>query len=126
MPAGTWTHLLDGRTLEGGRWVTESYGFDSLPLLVRPGTVLPVGARDDSPEYDWADGVTLRLFEIPDGFDEVVVVPASQVTGGAATEFRVVREGAEIRATSSSASPWQLELGGRLVEAASGTAVLAL
>lgn len=126
VPAGTWTHLLDGRTLEGGRWVTESYGFDSLPLLVRPGTVLPVGARDDAPEYDWADGVTLRLFEIPDGFDEVVVVPASQVTGGEATEFRVVREGAEIRATSSSVSPWRLELGGRLVEAASGTAALAL
>ncbi|MBD9698490.1 alpha-xylosidase [Flavimobilis sp. GY10621] len=126
VPAGTWTHLLDGRTLEGGRWVTESYGFDSLPLLVRPGTVLPVGARDDSPEYDWADGVTLRLFEIPDGFDEVVVVPSSQATGGEATEFRVVREGAEIRATSSSVSPWRLELGGRLVEAASGTAALAL
>jgi len=26
-------------------------------VLVRPGTVLPIGARDDGPEYDYADGV---------------------------------------------------------------------
>ena len=38
------------------------HGFDSLPLLVRPGTVLPIGARDDRPDYDYADGVALRLF----------------------------------------------------------------
>ena len=57
-PAGTWTHLLDGRTISGPRWVTETHGFDSLPVLVRPGTVLPIGARDDGPEYDYADGVS--------------------------------------------------------------------
>ena len=41
VPEGTWTHLLDGSTLTGPRWFDEVYGFDSLPLLVRPGTVLP-------------------------------------------------------------------------------------
>ena len=40
------------------------HGFDSLPLLVRPGAVLPIGARDDRPDYDYADGVTLHLFGI--------------------------------------------------------------
>ncbi len=54
----------------------ERHGFDSLPLLVRPGTVLPVGARTDRPDYEWADGVTLRLFELPDGHDSTTTVPS--------------------------------------------------
>ena len=43
VPAGTWTHLLDRRARSPARrWVTEKHGFDSLPLLVRPGAVHPV------------------------------------------------------------------------------------
>jgi len=43
--------------------VEEVHGFDSLPVFVRPGTVLPIGAQDDGPEYDYADGVALHLYE---------------------------------------------------------------
>ena len=46
----------------GRRWVRERHGFDSLPLLVRPGAVIPIGARDDRPDYDYADGVTLTAY----------------------------------------------------------------
>jgi alpha-D-xyloside xylohydrolase len=35
LPAGTWTHLLDGRTVEGGRWMNETYDFMSLPVWTR-------------------------------------------------------------------------------------------
>ncbi|MEX3106709.1 MULTISPECIES: alpha-xylosidase [unclassified Streptomyces] len=65
VPAGTWTSLLTGENVTGPRWVDEQHGFDSLPLLVRPGTVLPLGAVDDTPEYDYAAGVTLRLHTSP-------------------------------------------------------------
>ncbi len=37
VPAGRWTSLLDGRVVEGPRWVRETHGFLSLPLLVREG-----------------------------------------------------------------------------------------
>ena len=43
---------------------SETHGFDSLPLLVRPGAVIPIGARDDRPDYDYPDGVALHLFGI--------------------------------------------------------------
>jgi alpha-D-xyloside xylohydrolase len=36
----------------------------SLPLLVRPGTRLPWGARDDRPDYDYDEGLTWREFEV--------------------------------------------------------------
>lgn len=62
LPAGEWTHLLTGERVTGGGWRREVHGFDSLPLYVRPGTVLPWGARDDRPDYDYHDGLRLRVF----------------------------------------------------------------
>ena len=45
----------------------ERHGFSSVPLLVRPGSVIPFGAVDDRPDYDYADGVTLHAYALPDG-----------------------------------------------------------
>ncbi len=41
---GQWTNYLTGETVTGGSWRTEAHGFDSLPLDVREGSVLPIGA----------------------------------------------------------------------------------
>ncbi|MCW3493489.1 alpha-xylosidase [Microbacterium sp. SSM24] len=62
LPDGEWTSLLTGETVTGGRWRRETHGFDSLPLYVRPGAVLPWGARSDRPDYDYLDGLQLRVF----------------------------------------------------------------
>ncbi|MDL2229658.1 alpha-xylosidase [Treponema sp. OttesenSCG-928-L16] len=37
LPPGSWTHLLDGRVEQGGKWKSESCGFLTLPLWVRGG-----------------------------------------------------------------------------------------
>jgi alpha-D-xyloside xylohydrolase len=37
LPAGKWTNYFTKDVVEGGRWVTEQHGFDSLPLYVREG-----------------------------------------------------------------------------------------
>jgi len=111
VPEGTWTSLWDGATITGPRWVQQRHGFDTLPLYVRPGTILPVGARDDTPEYAWADGVTLRCFELPDGYDRTVTVPGG--TGAEAT-FRVVRDGDVVVASSADAAGrWSVRVGDR-------------
>jgi alpha-D-xyloside xylohydrolase len=75
LPEGTWTHLLTGERLTGSRWVTETHGFDSLPVLVREGAVIAVGAVDDRPDYDWADGVELRWFAPSEGQSQRVRLP---------------------------------------------------
>ncbi|WP_265521914.1 alpha-xylosidase [Oerskovia flava] len=120
VPAGTWTRLVDGAadgpaadlpsTVTGPRWVTETHGFDSLPVLVRPGTVLPVGARTDRPDHDWADGVTLHAFELPDGHDSVVTVPGHP--GAAGASFRVRRTGTVLTVVSDDApATWSVRYG---------------
>ncbi len=40
LPAGKWTNYFTKQVVEGGRWITEQHGFDSLPLYVREGKSL--------------------------------------------------------------------------------------
>ncbi len=67
LPAGRWTHLLNGEVREGGRWYRERHDYLSLPLYVRPGTLLALGADDTRPDYDHARGATFRLYELAEG-----------------------------------------------------------
>ncbi|SIQ33728.1 alpha-xylosidase [Micromonospora avicenniae] len=87
VPAGTWTHLVTGEQLTGPAWFTERHEFDSLPVLARPGAVIPFGNRTDRPDYDWADGVRLRLFAPTEGQRTRVRVPSPG--NGPAAEFEV-------------------------------------
>jgi alpha-D-xyloside xylohydrolase len=113
VPAGRWTRYLTGEIVEGPGWVHETHGFDSAPLLVREGAVIPVGARQDRPDYDYRDGVTLRLFELGEGRTAVVVPGPS----GSDTVFTVTRAGSEIRVGRAGESlPWAVQLGDAVTE----------
>ena len=62
LPTGTWENLLTGDTAEGNCWQKEKHGFMTLPLMVRPGTVLPLCKCDTRPDYDYGGrGGTARL-----------------------------------------------------------------
>lgn len=53
-----WRSYFDRtKTYEEGRWYTEMHGFDTLPLLVRPGAVLPVNPSLKAPDGDLLDGL---------------------------------------------------------------------
>ncbi|MFJ6465443.1 alpha-xylosidase [Streptomyces sp. NPDC091387] len=99
VPEGTWTSLLTGETVTGPVWRHETHGFDSLPILVRPGAVLPWGADDRRPDADWLDGLTLRAFGPASApADTLVTVP--DLTGTTAATFRVVRDGEALSVTA--------------------------
>jgi len=91
LPAGRWTNLLSGQVVEGGRWVREQHDFLSLPLMVRPNTVLPMGAVDERPDDDYADGVTFHVFELADGAEVHTTVPDTR--GRPALVLHTRREG---------------------------------
>jgi alpha-D-xyloside xylohydrolase len=111
VPEGTWTRLLDGGRVEGPRWVRERHGFTSLPLLARPGSVVPLGAVDDLPDYDYADGVTLHAHELADGARVITTIPAA--SGDAVTTFTTSRTGGVVRVEADPAPPrWRVLLVG--------------
>lgn len=97
LPAGTWTHLLSGEQLEGSRWITQTYDFDSLPVFVREGAVLAFGAVDDRPEYDWAEGVDLKWYRPAEGQHARVSLPGNEGTTAAVLDLSF--ENGEAQAT---------------------------
>jgi alpha-D-xyloside xylohydrolase len=111
LPEGRWTHLLSGKVYEGGRWYRETYDYFSLPLMVRPNTLLPVGANDRRPDYDYADGVTFHLFELDDGRTAMARVVGPQ--GERLYTATATREGGRIWVEAPGAEkPWRLVLRG--------------
>jgi alpha-D-xyloside xylohydrolase len=111
VPAGKWTNLLDGNVMEGPRWIKESHDFLSLPLLVRPNSVLPIGSRTDRPDYDYSDGVTLQVFQLEDGKQVTVEIP--DLKGKIETKFEVQRAGNRIHIRrQGSPKPWKVVLVG--------------
>ncbi len=74
LPAGSWTHLLSGETVCGCGWRRDRYDFFSLPLFVRENTILPIGKHDDRPDYDYVQGLTLRLYQMADGAESGRIV----------------------------------------------------
>jgi alpha-D-xyloside xylohydrolase len=110
VPAGSWTSLLDGSVVTGPGWVQQTHPNDSLPVLVRPGTVLPIGSRHDTPDYHYADGIALHFYGV-DALDrETVRIPG---TGEIAdTTFTVERLGEQLTVsrTSGPAVAWSVVL----------------
>ena len=102
LPDGMWTHLLDGRSVKGGRWMKEKYDFLSLPVWVRENTALPVGACDTRPDYDYADGIAIGLYHILPGADIHVSIPDTK--GNTALNISVTRDGEEITVKSDAGS----------------------
>ena len=62
LPAGLWTNYFSGERVLGPVWRQEKHGFDTLPLYVREGAALPVGGRDDRPDYDYLEGLTIEVY----------------------------------------------------------------
>ncbi len=74
LPEGTWTSLLTGEVKEGGKWYKEHYGYMSIPLFVREGSIVAVGACDTDAVYDYADGVDYKVYALAEGKDAKTVV----------------------------------------------------
>ncbi len=109
LPKGKWVQLLTGEVIVGGEWKKETHDYFSLPLLVRPNSVLAVGACHDKPDYDFAEGVTFYLSEFEDGASAEIFV--TDVKGNKVRRVSAVRSGDEIKVTVEGGSDnWDCKL----------------
>ena len=112
--------MIRGEVVTGGGWRRETHGFDSLPLYVRDGAVIPVGARDDRPDYDYLDGLTLDVYAASETGSTTVSVTTPD---GVVAEFSVERSAGGVRAHSDLDSGWSVRsVGGSTEAAQAGTA----
>ncbi len=112
LPAGRWTHLISGVVKSGGQWYREAHNYLSLPLYVRPGTILALGGREDCPDYEFMEGVTFRVYELADGVSATCDVPTRQ--GGAGGRCIVKRTGQsyDVGLAGPGVGSWRLQLAG--------------
>ena len=99
LPEGTWTHLLSGEMVTGGKWRKETHDFFSLPLYVRQDTILPIGANENETVYDYSDGLTLKVYNIQDG--SRIIRSVCGADGIEILKATAVREGNDIKMTLS-------------------------
>ena len=91
LPKGKWTHLLTGEVVEGGSWRKEKYDYMSLPLFVKENTLLPMGANDEIPDYNYAEDVTFHVYELADGKQASATI--NDVAGNVVGTVTVSRSG---------------------------------
>lgn len=99
LPEGKWTHLLTGEAVAGGKWRKENYDFMSLPLFVRENSILAIGNNNNVPDYDFANEVELKLFEILDG--ATVSRKVRNLQGETELEVTVIRTGSSVKVSAA-------------------------
>ena len=77
--------------------------------MVRPNSIIAVGANEQKPDYDFADGVTFHIFELADGATTSARVPT--LKGATALTVTANRTGQEIHVQVEGATgPWSVVL----------------
>jgi alpha-D-xyloside xylohydrolase len=122
LPNGVWTNYLTGEEIQGPGWRTERHGFDSIPIYVREGAVLPIGARNDRPDYDYLDGTTLIVYPTREGKTRELIVTEP---GGHAARFVITAESGVVTITTVAGVRFGAQLaGGARIDSIDGTVLL--
>lgn len=122
LPAGQWTNFLTGEIVAGGTWRHEQHDYLSLPLYVRSNSIVALGAESNRPDYDYADGVELHVFELQDGKQASTTIYNQQ--GQPELQVTMRRRGERLMLQSTGVGkPWTLVLRGvRGISSAKGAA----
>jgi alpha-D-xyloside xylohydrolase len=107
LPPGVWTDWWSGARVDGGGWRRERHGFDTLPLYVRAGAVLPIGARTDRPDYDYLDDLELRVHPGLAVDEERVVEVVSPEGRAASYRVRIGDDGEPV-VTTDAPGTWRV------------------
>ncbi len=100
LPEGKWTHLLDGRVQQGGKWLEDTCTFMEMPIWVKENTVLPLGKNEEKPDYDYVQDVELQLYQLQEDVPVTITIPDTK--GDKAATFTVtLHEGKPVVETDS-------------------------
>lgn len=88
-----WISLLTGESYEGGRWYEQKFDEKTLPLLVRPNSIVVTGEHDDRTMYDFSASSTVNIYEPEDGTRTAII---TDDYGEKIGEVTFTREGKQI------------------------------
>ncbi|KAK0105257.1 hypothetical protein ONS95_004355 [Cadophora gregata] len=118
LPRGKWYGLIDEQIREGPGYITEKHGFDSLPLLLRPGTALVLGKGGNNVVYDWADGFKLLINPV-EGMNSDVEVPDHKNLGQVKAVIKVEVKDGLVRLSilrGDLIEGWSIKISGQVIQ----------
>lgn len=120
LPEGTWYNLLTEARAEGGRWHKEQFDYFSLPLMLRPGSILAVGAHTERPDYAFYEGVKLLVY-LPEDHGKAET-EVTDLDGHVVTRVFAEREGSQVKVrVDSEYRDYQIQvIGGEVLEVVEG------
>lgn len=104
LPEGEWVNLFTGETFSGPGWQKATFDYHTMPLMVRPNSILPVGGCEERPDYDYTQDLTLCLSQLEEGAQAVAEIP--DCAGKTVLTARAMRSGHTIRIEVSGAGRW--------------------
>lgn len=108
LPKGVWTDFFTGAVKNGGQWITEKHGYLSIPLLVKENSIIVLGAHDDKPDYDYADGAEIRIYQLLEGQEASAAVYGAD--SRPALTVKAIKNGREITVTIDNGASCSLRL----------------
>ena len=120
LPEGTWYNLLTEARAEGGRWHKEQFDYFSLPLMLRPGSILAVGAHTERPDYAFYEGVKLLVY-LPENHGKAET-EVTDLDGHVVTRVFAERNGSQVKVrVDSEYRDYQIQvIGGEVLEVVEG------
>ncbi len=120
LPEGTWYNLLTEAQAEGGRWHKERFDYFSLPLMLRPGSILAVGAHTERPDYAFYEGVKLLVY-LPEDHGKAET-EVTDLDGHVVMRVFAEREGSQVKVrVDSEYRDYQIQvIGGEVLEVMEG------
>lgn len=97
LPKGVWTNFISNKKVTGGTWQYEKHDFMSLPLMVRPNSIIAVGNNGNVPDYDYLKETTLHIFELLE--NETAAATIYTMKGKAKGSAQAVRSGNSVSIT---------------------------
>ena len=95
LPEGVWTDLLTGESREGGRWYQGTYDYFSMPLYVRPNSILVIGSEETRSDYDYSADATVRIYQPQEGVHISAKIP--DLLGNTVNTIYAVKQDGQIR-----------------------------
>ncbi|MFM2477976.1 alpha-xylosidase [Celerinatantimonas sp. MCCC 1A17872] len=102
LPHGKWTQLFNNKQLSGGHWQQQNHDVLSMPVYVKPNTLLALGNNDQRPDYNYADGTQFSLFELEEQHQASSVI--YDLEGHEVFRLTAYRRGSEITFESAGIS----------------------
>lgn len=119
LPEGIWTDFFTGETKSGRTWISETCGYLDIPLMVKENSIVAIGAHNDRPDYDYADGVELRVYALKDGTPAETIVYGPD--GSKELSASVTKNGTAISFSVEAQKPFTIRLVNVKAEASDST-----